>query len=63
MGTASILNVICKPNSAAGISKAVDEKSANSDEASDEEKGKGTEYNYKFSEVCTATNARSILSL
>ena len=48
LGTASILNVICKPNSAAGISKAVNEKSTNSDEASDEEKGKGTEYNYKI---------------
>ena len=43
--------------SATEISEAVEEKAANNDGASDEEKGKDTDYNYKFPEVCTATNA------
>ena len=58
--TASILNTISKTRSvsAAEISEAVDKKSANGNDAvSEEEKGKDTDYNYKFPEVCTATNA------
>ena len=56
-GCGQYFNVISKTNSTAEISEAVDEKSANNDEASDEEKGKGTDYNYKFPVVCTTTNA------
>ena len=63
--TASILNTISKTRSvsAAEISEAVDEKSANNDAVSDEEKGNDTDYNYEFPEVCTTTNASSVISL